>query len=1183
MFLLATWQVHMGPLSKSDPQQIGGFLLRGRLGAGGMGRVYFGVSSAGEPVAVKVINDGLLDDRHIRERFAAEVQALKTVFGPRVAALVAADPLAERPWLAVEFVPGDTLQQHVAAKGPFEPRLAAILGATLAEGLSTIHAAGLLHRDMKPHNIIMAPDGPMVIDFGLAVLAERKQVLTETGTMIGTLVCMSPEQAKGARELTAASDVWALGATLAYALTGRYPFEAANAAALVYRIIAPDVAPDLEGVPADLKSLLEAMLTVEPAVRPGLAEVTRHLVGIVTAAGLTATQAREMLAAATFSGTQVPRQEPLVERVTAPMAVERSNPAVFWPFVGRRGELERLDDVLASGACAAVLVTGPSGVGKTRLAEEFVAQARSLGHGAAHIAATVSASVVPLSALGPIMPPGTDLADPHALFDAVRSRIAALAGNGRFVLAVDDIDLLDPTSLALLAYLLADARLFLIATKRSEAGTPDALEALWRKGSALHVELRNLDREGTETLLHLALGAPVAAAAAHALWEASQGNVLYLRELVLSGQADGTLDDADGVWRLRGPLRLGSGVSGLVSDRLRRLSPQERRVVDLLGLCQPLGLDDLLAHTTLDVLTRLEDLGLITLREDGRRQEITLAHPLHAKVLRESQSRLAARSLLLDEVARVEAYGARRRADPLLLASWRLDATGTADPELLTRAARLARYSHDMARVERLARAALVHGADARAALYLGESLGEQGRYAEGEQVLRAAFEHARGDDLESVAGSLALNLFYGQGRAEHAMAVVNAAAREAGGTPGLAAIRALLLAADGRPAEALAEAGKREPESPRQRVLWLRARAQALLDGGSVVEAAELARRVYEEHRRIDDRTNVSHPAGALLALAGALLEQGAFDEAEQTVRQAQEMALADDVSSLDMWLPWQLGRILLARGRPASAARQFREGLAQARSSGHPVAERVHLAGLVLADAWLGRPAEPELAGRLTELDALPFRHQDVDRAGAWALAAAGRLPEARAHLHAAARSHLAAGRLTAATTLLYDVVRLGETVTSLPPMQGEYAAARAAHAEAFARRDPAGMAAAAGRLRTLGAGLLAAEALSAAAGLAGHRTAARYLIAADELREQCEGARTPGLADPEGAAILTGHERDVALLAARGRTQPQIAGSLVMPVHTVGDHLRSVYRKLGVETQAELAALVVEEACP
>ncbi|KWX01082.1 Serine/threonine protein kinase [Carbonactinospora thermoautotrophica] len=291
--------MNLTSLTPSDPDRIGPFALRARLGAGGMGVVYLGVSVAGERVAVKVIRSGVLDDDQARARFAREVEALKIVFGPRVSSLVDADPEAEEPWLAVEYVPGRTLKQHVAEHGPLPPELVAILGAALAEGLASIHKAGLLHRDLKPHNIMLGPDGPIVIDFGLATLVERKQALTQTGMLIGTLLCMPPEQARGEKDLTAAADVYALGATLLYAATGHYPYDAANPLALLQRITDANHPPLLQDAPIQLAPLLAEMLSHDPEDRPALDELTERLVHLVAEYGLTAEQARRRLIAAT--------------------------------------------------------------------------------------------------------------------------------------------------------------------------------------------------------------------------------------------------------------------------------------------------------------------------------------------------------------------------------------------------------------------------------------------------------------------------------------------------------------------------------------------------------------------------------------------------------------------------------------------------------------------------------------------------------------------------------------------------------------------------------------------------------------------------------------------------------------------------------------------------------------------
>ncbi|MFG2216770.1 serine/threonine-protein kinase [Streptomyces sp. NPDC048685] len=231
----------MEPLRDDDPRTIGVYTRVCRLGAGGMGRVYLGESPAGQLVAVKVIKPSVLDEDS-RARFLLEVDSLKTVYGPFIASFVAADAHAERPWLAVEYVPGADLLAHVAEHGVLPLVESASLGALLAEGLGTVHEAGLLHRDLKPQNILLAPTGPKVIDFGLAVLAERRSTLTATGVVVGSVLCMPPEQARGEHELDRPVDVYALGAVLLYATTGHYPYAGASWQAVALKIEDPALA-----------------------------------------------------------------------------------------------------------------------------------------------------------------------------------------------------------------------------------------------------------------------------------------------------------------------------------------------------------------------------------------------------------------------------------------------------------------------------------------------------------------------------------------------------------------------------------------------------------------------------------------------------------------------------------------------------------------------------------------------------------------------------------------------------------------------------------------------------------------------------------------------------------------------------------------------------------------------------
>ncbi|MER5359660.1 protein kinase [Streptomyces sp. NPDC002785] len=286
------------PLSPEDPAKLGGFDLLGRIGHGGMGQVFLGESQGGEPAAVKVIKPTVVDSES-RQRFAQEIEVLKTVWGPRIAAFLGADPEAEQPWLATEYVDGPDLGKHVTMHGPLQSLLVASLGATLAEALAAVHTQGLLHRDLKPANILLGPNGPKIIDFGLAVFAESNVSLTAPNQVVGTPVCMAPEQAAGVKPLTGAVDVYALGAVLLYAVTEHYPYQAATPFMVFHLTTDPNTPPDLAGLPAELAPLLMAMLAQNPSDRPSLAEVVSQCRAVIEAQGMKVAQARRKLTAYT--------------------------------------------------------------------------------------------------------------------------------------------------------------------------------------------------------------------------------------------------------------------------------------------------------------------------------------------------------------------------------------------------------------------------------------------------------------------------------------------------------------------------------------------------------------------------------------------------------------------------------------------------------------------------------------------------------------------------------------------------------------------------------------------------------------------------------------------------------------------------------------------------------------------
>ncbi|MEU4683231.1 serine/threonine-protein kinase [Streptomyces xinghaiensis] len=275
----------MDRLGPDDPVRIGPFRVLSKLGAGGMGRVYLAREEDGgadaATVAVKLVRTDMTEaaqQEAFRRRFAREVAAARRVSGEWTARVLDADTEAGVPWVATEYVPGPTLRAVVRGDfGPLPSASAHILANRLARALGAIHRAGLVHRDLKPSNILLTVDGPRVIDFGIAraVDASPDSTITRTGSVVGTPEFMSPEQARGER-VTTASDVFALGSVLAYAATGRSPFqgEGRGAHALMFRIAYEE--PELTGVPEAIRELVQHCLAKDPEERPTVSDIVGH-------------------------------------------------------------------------------------------------------------------------------------------------------------------------------------------------------------------------------------------------------------------------------------------------------------------------------------------------------------------------------------------------------------------------------------------------------------------------------------------------------------------------------------------------------------------------------------------------------------------------------------------------------------------------------------------------------------------------------------------------------------------------------------------------------------------------------------------------------------------------------------------------------------------------------------------
>ncbi|MEL5960868.1 serine/threonine-protein kinase [Streptomyces sp. CLV115] len=396
----------MQPLEAGEPLTIGAYRLLGRLGAGGMGRVYLGRSAGGRTVAVKVVHPHFALDEQFRARFRREVDAARRIGAQWTAPVLDADPDAPIPWVATGYVAGPALSAAVAEHGPLPENAVRTLGAGLGEALAAVHGQGLIHRDVKPSNVLLALDGPRLIDFGIAHAIGATASLTSTGVSVGSPGYMAPEQIRGV-DISGAADIFSLGAVLAYAATGTAPFLGDSSAVLLYKVVHEE--PELGELEGDLRELVAGCLAKEPEDRPTPMELARRLApggaaALVAAGWLPGPLVREVSRAAVALLDLEPQDAPA-----------QSGPV---PFSGAEW-----------GADGAGEGSGPSGSGglgggfgspaepfpthdPTRLSHPGVLPSWPATAGAAQSART-SGAFGPPPRTGPSGMPGQRAADPH--------------------------------------------------------------------------------------------------------------------------------------------------------------------------------------------------------------------------------------------------------------------------------------------------------------------------------------------------------------------------------------------------------------------------------------------------------------------------------------------------------------------------------------------------------------------------------------------------------------------------------------------------------------------------------------------------------------------------------------------------------------------------------------------------
>ena len=845
-----------------------------------------------------------------------------------------------------------------------------------------------------------------------------------------------------------------------------------------------------------------------------------------------------------------------------------------WPLAGREAELARALHSLGMGGGVALL--GPAGVGKSRLLHELTDRAQSSGMAAFRGVATESTRSVPFAPFAGLLPVSST-ENRTELFRRVVTSMRELAGDRGLLLAIDDAHHLDDGSLALVATVVSTGTASLCLTARAEQPLRPDLVDLWANGAIERIDIEPLDENTTKVLMESVLG-DVEAELMKRLWETARGNPLLLHEIVEGATDRSIAKDGQGVWRLKGPLVESPRLADLVRTRTDQIPTDSRHALELDAVGAPLPIEILERASRVD-LTTLETTHLISIETSGDRLVVTPAHPLHGEVLVANLGRARRRQLHRELLA--AANGSDDQVDDLQLAVWRRDSGTTAYPEIAIRGAVMALSRHDPVLAEDLIRPVL--GSSGHAGVILGRALNFQHRFEEAEVVLRGV-ETDDPHTLADLGSARAHNLGFGLGRVAEAVEILEDAADHVDDSirARLDLERGMISAIRGDFTQA-ERAGRAIIANPSATVT---ARASGFVNlalslamtadchgfGEIVADAYKSARAAERQIPLADDQIGVME--------LSALCAAGRIEEALSVGRRYQRRS--SDSALLSTWLDAiTIGLDLTGRIRDGlESALASRELMRESDPFG---LERQARGLTALERGQLGDP------GGRDDVEAIEFDLPDprlgiwVDRGRVWSMAAAGAVEGAAESAAAAGRSGIERQHYSWGGPAAHDAVRLGRpdlVVDELTQLRNEKGAdllnTMADHVESMIAGDSRALVEVAKAFASMGAWLLAAETAAQAAVRSEGRDASRVACLSMGWELKCQGARTPALASRPG--LVSARELQVALAAARGKTSPEISRDLFISVRTVDNHLRSVYRKLGVGGRDELGDILL-----
>jgi ATP/maltotriose-dependent transcriptional regulator MalT len=763
------------------------------------------------------------------------------------------------------------------------------------------------------------------------------------------------------------------------------------------------------------------------------------------------------------------------------------------------------------------------------------------------------------------------------------------------VLVVDDVHHLDDASAVLVNQLVTNGDVGLVASQTSGTIAPEPIARLWQDGVVDRIELGPLGRDHVAELAESIAGSPLDALSLELLWSTTEGNALFVREVLIAARESGNLGVENGVAQIRSVPATAPRLVDFVRHRIGDLDPAASEALLLVAVGEPLGPGELPERVTSELLARLDASGLVHTSQDWRRVVIRLVHPLFGEVLRAAASPLHLQQVHRDLAAAVRDRGARRRYDHLRLAHWSVAGQVPVDRDLLLEAARTARFSQDMDLARDLAESAWQSQQDFETGELLADVYYELGDTAAA-FALRPNWAATATTDDERIRVEInaAITHFWKRGDEPASSAALDRAERlpPSEWRDEAVAVRSLLLAAQGRAAEAVLLA---EPlvERPPDRVLIQAAMAltHAYRTLGRSEDAVAVCDRALAAYAELGEQIALITMRVLGVGRTVALAESGRLADADEEASRSMQLCRTEgEIGGIGLaalvhgWVQFMQGRLRSAQRAMRLAERSFVQ-------TGHLGMQQWAQIALALASATTGDGATAQAwLDRIDEAGRHPadLFGASLVRARAWTAMSNGDPERARSILEHGADERAAAGDVQGELGCLYDLARLGGAAACEARMrataarcQGALAAAMTTHVTGMATGHAALLGDAADGLADIGALLWAAEAAYAAADASRRegdpRMAAHWSRVATEWRGACETAATPGLVADLAPVPLTRREREVAILAAAGLPAREIGERLYVSRRTVESHLARIYGKLGISSRSELAALL------